>query len=230
MKKFFLFAAAVVAAMCVNAKVIDFTNIVDKTSADAAKATFEAAYDLSNITITGKANSDKTAYYAEVKQTSKTTEWGVTTAKLKSDAQAYFDFKDGNDNKVVAKAWADYMQPNGKAMCLVVANLTAGQKVKLTLKSALSVAALVEGAEVIAEEAWDETEVELTAADTEIRVYSKTADNGDAKWKLVSVEIVEGAQGIEDVLGGEKAVKTVENGQLVIIKNGVKFNALGAKL
>ena len=38
-----------------------------------------------------------------------------------------------------------------------------------------------------------------------------------------------GEQGISNVDAAEKAVKTFENGQLVIIKNGVKYNALGAK-
>ena len=35
---------------------------------------------------------------------------------------------------------------------------------------------------------------------------------------------------IDNTVMGEKAVKTFENGQLVIIKNGVKYNALGAQL
>lgn len=38
------------------------------------------------------------------------------------------------------------------------------------------------------------------------------------------------AQAVENVEAGVKAVKTVKNGQLVIIKNGVEFNAQGAKL
>jgi hypothetical protein len=38
-------------------------------------------------------------------------------------------------------------------------------------------------------------------------------------------------QGVESVAGGSvKAVKTFENGQLVIIKNGVKYNVLGSQL
>ena len=37
-------------------------------------------------------------------------------------------------------------------------------------------------------------------------------------------------QGIEDIFTGGKAVKMFENGQLIIIKNGVKFNALGTRL
>ena len=35
---------------------------------------------------------------------------------------------------------------------------------------------------------------------------------------------------IDNTVLGEKAVKTFENGQLVIIKNGVKYNAMGAQL
>lgn len=36
--------------------------------------------------------------------------------------------------------------------------------------------------------------------------------------------------GLEELSFGPKAVKTIENGQLVIIKNGVRFNAIGSKL
>ena len=39
-----------------------------------------------------------------------------------------------------------------------------------------------------------------------------------------------GGQGVENVFDNAKAVKTFENGQLVIIKNGVKYNALGVEL
>ncbi len=37
-------------------------------------------------------------------------------------------------------------------------------------------------------------------------------------------------QGIEDVVTGVKAVKVIENGQLVIIKNGVRYNVQGAEI
>lgn len=230
MKKFFLFAAAI-AALSVNAKTITFAGIIDKTDAESAKSTFEAAYDVTNITVAGKANSSGTAYCAEVTQTAKTEAWGVTTAKLKSDAQVWFDFKDANDNKVVAKAWNDYMQPNGKSMALVISNLNIGDKVTINLKEALGKKAAVEG--TVEEEAdFTAASITLTAMANEIRVYSKTTDAtpADAKWKLVSVEVPGGDQAIEDVQDAVKAVKFFENGQLVIIKNGVRYNALGAQL
>lgn len=37
-------------------------------------------------------------------------------------------------------------------------------------------------------------------------------------------------QGLDDINTGTKAVKTIENGQLVIIKNGIRYNALGAEI
>jgi hypothetical protein len=51
-----------------------------------------------------------------------------------------------------------------------------------------------------------------------------------AGFRIKFASLNEGSQGVENVLDGEKAVKTFENGQLVIIKNGVKYNALGAQL
>ena len=229
MKKFFLFAAAAVAALTVNAKVVTFSGIVDKTSAETAKSTFEAAFDFTNLTVAGKANSDATAYYAELTQKDATTDWGITTAKLKSDAQVYLDFKDNNANKVVMKYWADYAQPNGKAVCLVISGLNVGDEVTINLKEALGKETQIEGA-TEASNMFASTAIKLTAIANEIRVYSRSVDGkSDAKWKLQSVELG-GSQAVDNVFDNAKAVKTFENGQLVIIKNGVKFNALGAQL
>ena len=229
MKKFFLFAAAVVAAMAVNAKVISFTGLIDKTSAESAVSSFNAAFDATNITVVGTANSGKTAYCAELKQTSATTEWGVTTAKLKSDAQVWFDFKDGNDNKSVAKVWADYIQPNGKAMCAVISSLNVGDKVKVTLKDAPATQPIIEGADVAEPQVGDVVVIELTATANEIRIYSKDADNAKVTWKLQSVEIG-GGQGFDEINAEDRAVKFIHNGQVVIKKGDRFFNALGAEI
>ena len=37
-------------------------------------------------------------------------------------------------------------------------------------------------------------------------------------------------EGVEDIENSVKAAKTIENGQIVILKNGVKFNVLGTQL
>ena len=192
MKKFFLFAAAAIAAVTVNAKVVSFAGIIDKSSADAAKSSCEAACDFENLTAAGLANSGNTAYCAELTQTTGTTEWGITSLKLKSDSQVYFEFKDKNDNKKVAKFWADYFQPSGKAVCLVITGLSNGETVTLNLKEALNKETRIEGATVESSKL-DATDVTLTAAANEIRVYStNVAGDADAKWKIISVAIGEG--------------------------------------
>ena len=72
----------------------------------------------------------------------------------------------------------------------------------------------------------------------EITLAAGSYDAGDVVIKLVSntsnifgvrIDELQGA-GVENVNASVKAVKTFENGQLVIIKNGVKYNALGAQL
>ena len=228
MKKFFLFAAAAIAALSVNAKVISFAGIVDKTDATVAQSSFEAGFETVNIYAKGAANSGGTAYCAEVYQKEGTVSWDSTMMYLPAYDQVYFTFKDATPDKLVAKAWADYIQPNGKAMCLVITGLSAGNKVTLNLKDALNKETLIEGA-TVESDMLNAKAVELTvAADAdEIRVYSKSVDGkSDAKWKLVSVE-VPGAQAINNVDATVKAQKIFENGQLVIIKNGVRYNALG---
>lgn len=229
MKKFFLFATAVLAAMTVNAKVVSFAEIVDNTAADAAKAAFDAGFTYTNISTVGVANSAGDAYLVEIKQVDATAEWGVTTLNLKDEDQVYFEFKDSNAGKLVMKAYKEYVQPNGKAACLVINNLNVGDVVKITLKKALSKEAMIEGA-TVTKHNFDADVVELTAAASEIRVYSKSeSGSADAKWQIVSVEVPD-ATAVENVNADVKSVKTIENGQLVIIKNGVKYNALGAEI
>ena len=235
MKKIFFFAAAALAALSVNAKVVTFAEIVDNTSADLAKSSFEAAYNMTNLTVKGVANSDGTAYYASITQTSKTTDWTTTTLKLKADEQVYFVFKDNNDNKKVIKSYNDYIQPEGKAVCLVISGLKAGDKIKLNLKQALNKEAKIEGATVSTDNLTSAS-VELQSIGSEIRVYSQsvTTDSEgkttDAKWQLISVEVPGGSQGINDVNANAKAEKFFRDGQLIIRKNGVEYNALGVQL
>lgn len=50
---------------------------------------------------------------------------------------------------------------------------------------------------------------------------------GDAEIKNGTVTL---AEAIDNIFSGEKAIKRIENGQVVIIRNGVRFNALGAQI
>ena len=90
---------------------------------------------------------------------------------------------------------------------------------------------MIEGATVTMDK-FESAVVELEAAAEEIRIYSKNeAGSADAKWQVASVEVPDGGESaVDNVNAAVKSVKRIENGQLVIIKNGVKFNALGAEI
>lgn len=236
MKKIFLFAAAALAALSVNAKVISFGGIVDNKSEEGAKSGVENAFNLTNITVGAAQNSDQTAWYAEIYQKDATSaeQTDVTTMVLKEDDQVYFTFQDASANKLVAKVYAEYIQANGKAMCMIITGLNAGDKVKINLKKALNKKTYIEGA-TVSDDMFNATTIELEATGSEIRVYSRDRaanekEGPDAKWQLVSVEVPDGSQGIGELSTGKKAIKRFENGQLIIIKNGVKYNAIGVKL
>ena len=228
MKKFFLFAAAAVAALTVNAKVVTFANIVDKTSAETAKSSFDAGFEGENIVSDGVANSQGTAYAARIKQVKGTSKYDSTFIYVKGERQVYLTFKDASNNKEIGKTWNEYFQPNSKTVCLVVKDLVAGDKVRITLKKALDAPAILEGVDGV--ESIEAAVNDLTATGSEIRLYSKDADNNKAAWQLISVSINESTEGVDNIFSGEKAEKFFRDGQLIIRRNGVEFNALGVQL
>lgn len=83
------------------------------------------------------------------------------------------------------------------------------------------------------------TEVDIPVG-TKVQVignlYHYYKEAKDDKPEIDIVEISEGKavivkeEAIENVAGDNKAVKTIENGQVVIIRNGVRYNALGAEV
>ena len=75
----------------------------------------------------------------------------------------------------------------------------------------------------------DELRTKLAEASKWMIQFNKEAGNPFNVTDIVLV-MEEEAQGIENTAIEGKAVKFFENGQLVIIKNGVKYNALGAQL
>jgi hypothetical protein len=51
----------------------------------------------------------------------------------------------------------------------------------------------------------------------------------DGGYRIKAIQVGE-LQGVENTMVSEKAIKVFENGQLVIIKNGVRYNAIGVQL
>lgn len=64
--------------------------------------------------------------------------------------------------------------------------------------------------------------------------YYKAATDDKPEIDLVEISngkaIVVAEQGIDQITSSEKALKLIEAGQVVIIRNGVRYNALGAKI
>ena len=149
-----------------------------------------------------------------------------------------------------AKAFTIYpgkcYEYGGKNGVLVIRNTTAGASIKLTVAAKGSTAANFEdenavypknayavsddltlpakGSEGADEQGyvWKVLEFESLGGDVEIKEFA-------GGYRINKIE-VGGASGVENVNAAVKAVKSFENGQLVIIKNGVKYNALGATL
>ena len=243
MKKFFLFVAAIAAAMTINADPVvvnlaDVANYIDFQALSVSDAnmtshtvTSTAPYELANGTkLVGFLKSDETeaANTWNVKETYNTTmptpTWeGVDSLTVGTMFRAASGttielgaFETKAEGKLVV-----YYQPNGdseRGVEIYVYN----EKVEGT--NLTGSGAKIDGIR--------------PAYAGEITLAAGSYDAGDVVIKLVvntsnifgvRIDQIPGA-GVDNVQTGVKAVKTFENGQLVIIKNGVRYNALGVKL
>ncbi|MCQ2335412.1 MAG: hypothetical protein MJZ89_06205 [Paludibacteraceae bacterium] len=162
--------------------------VVDGTDAVTAVSSFSEAFALTNATVAGQATSDALSYYAEITQTAASNAWGQTKITSTSCSNIWLEAKDGNANKVIYKAYADYIQPNGSGACLFVSDLAAGDTVKVTLKEALA-GVTVEGAtESLVSMVVGENDFIMAAGQTTFKMYSKTGST-TTKWKLQTVAI-----------------------------------------
>ncbi|MBQ6978587.1 MAG: hypothetical protein IJQ18_08140 [Paludibacteraceae bacterium] len=235
MKKIFLFAAAAIAALTVNAKVIDLTAVAT-TIADwtpGAQATLNA----------GESDEAKGKYVYDIAGGE---EANVTTTT--ADADLEFQTK---NTKAKTKAFAIYpgkcFEFGGKNGVLVIKNTKLGDAIKLTvaakgstaanfadataafpknayaLSTDLTLPAKQAGAEGADEQGyiWKVLEFESLGGDVEIKEF-------DGGYRISQIQ-VGGTQGIDNV-EAVKAEKFYRDGQLIIRKNGVEYNALGTKL
>jgi len=231
MKKFFLFAAAAVAAMTINAQVYDLNEmnfaqsdltVVNGTITDnASKSYFEVKNNegetvelsiaqLPGIKFTYKNSAVKTAFKV----------YYITESNAKGKIQM-----DGNQRDVVFSN-----VPVGATIVLYVNSKgsTGAQFIDSDKGTAFTGAVAVNpsaaGIGTALPGKDNETDmypIELTAIANEV-VVRETAGG----YILHKIQIL-GSQDIENTNAEVKTIKRYENGQLVIIKNGVKYNALG---
>ncbi len=236
MKKFFLFAAAAVAAMTVNAVVYDLS-------------TFNFAQ--ADLTVTNGSITDNTSKsYFEVKNTAgETVE--MTVAQIPNVKFTYKNSAQKTAFKVYynaeGKEGNGKIQMDGNQRDVVISNVNVGDKIILFVNSkgdtgaqfadgdkgtaftgCVAVDASAAGIATALPGKSNETDmyaIEVQAIASEVIIRETVGG-----YVLHKIQIGAGSQGIEDVNADVKAVKFFENGQLVILKNGVRYNALGAAL
>lgn len=242
MKKFFFFAAAALAAMTINAQTVvtlnEVANYIDFQALSVSDAAMTAhtvtstdPYELANGSkLVGFAKSDgsEAANTWNIKESYNTTmptpEWaGVDSLK----AGTMFRAASGTTIELgafTAKAEGKlvvYYQPNGDS--------ERGVEVYVYGE-------LVEGSNLTGSGA--KIDGIRPAYAGEITLAAGSYDAGDVVIKLVTntsnifgVRIDQlQSEGVENVTENAKAVKFFENGQLIILKNGVRYNALGVQL
>ena len=242
MKKIFLFAAAAVAAMTINAQTvvvlnevanyIDFQALsVSDPAMTSSVVTSTAPYELANGSkLVGfqKSDGSEAENKWNVKESYNTTmptpNWqNVDSLKAGTMFRAASGttielgaFKTSAEGKLVV-----YYQPNGDSERGVEVYVY-GESV--TGKDLTGSGVKIDGIR--------------PAYAGEITLAAGSYDAGDVVIKLVvntsnifgvRIENLQ-AQGVDNIETGAKAVKFFENGQLVILKNGVRYNALGVAL
>lgn len=223
MKKIFSFAVALFATIAVSAQTYDLSTM-NITEAD--------------ITVT---NGTKTAdsKYVVVKNTAGETV-NMTIAQLPNIVFAYKN----SEEKTAYKVYPNKIQADGNQRDIIFNNVTPGTTITLTVGSKGSTgAAFVDGDKGTAftgcifqsgtttfepKVSGQETEyADLTVMATGTTVTIRETAGGYVLTKVV----IGGSTGsaLEDAtVEAEKAQKVIENGVIYIIKNGVKYNVLGA--
>ena len=245
MKKIFLFAAAVVAAMTINAQeptvvvLSDVANYIDfqalsVSDPDMVKATVTsvAPYELANgsklVGFLKSSENTETANSWNTKDSYNTTmptpTWeGVDSLKVGTM------FRAGSGTTIELGAFTTsaagklvvYYQPNGDSErgveISVYGEPVAGSNLTGVGNKINNIRPAYAGEIELAAGSYD-------AGDVVIKLITNTSNIFGVRIEKLQ------AQGVDNIETGAKAVKFFENGQLIILKNGVRYNALGAKL
>lgn len=222
MKKIFSFAVALFATIAVSAQTYDLTTM-NITEAD--------------LTVTdGTVTAD--SKYLVVKNNAEAT----VTMTVKQLPDMVFSYKNSAE-KTAFKVYPNKIQMDGNQRDITFNNVAPGTLITLTVGSKGSTGAtFVDGDKGTAFTGCVfhagttnfEPKVsgeETVYADLTVMATASTVTIRETAGGYVLTKVVIGGNGsaLEDaVVEGEKAQKVIENGVIYIIKNGVKYNVLGA--
>lgn len=222
MKKLFSLASALVVALAMNAQTYDFATL-----------TFaESDFNLTNGTVTF---DDAKGYY-NIKNVAGET----VVMTLAQIPNVEFSYKNSTEKDAFRVKSENYVQMNGDQRDLTIKNVAVGTMITLSVASKGSTAnsfadsetkgtgltgcVLVSGNLTQPAKADAMVFEEITVQAIAPTVIIRTTAGGYCLNKLV----IGTESAVENVnADAVKARKVMENGQLYIIKNGVKYNALG---
>lgn len=229
MKKFFFFAAALVAAVTINAETYDFATYATEADWVVTSATKNAA----------ESTADKLVYDiaggVEAVVSPKGAENIQFTIKNGSDKKKAFNinlgnsFEFGGKNGIIKLSGVQVgasiklvVAAKGSSTAADFAATNAYPKGAIAVSTDLTCPAKGSGAEGADEKGyvWKTLEYQATSSNVEIKEFS-------GGYRISSLTIG-GETAIDNTAVEAKATKYMENGALVIVKNGVKYNALGA--
>lgn len=223
MKKIFFFAAALVAAATINAQTYDFADINFAES------------DLTVTNGTVALNADK----YEVKNNAGET----VTLTIAQIPNVTFSYKNTQEKTAFKAVPGKYIQMDGDQRDITFSGLTAGTQITLTVASKGGTANSFEDSDTKGaglngciwvsgnkKQAAKESGNPLAFEDVTVQAIQSTVTIRCTAGGYCLSKIVIGGGNAIDNANAEavKAVKYMENGQLIIEKNGVKYNALGA--
>lgn len=216
MKKLFFFAVAMCAAMALNAETYNFGGITaDQITTDGTIGT----YVMDGETIPSVSQP------ADV-------DINCTISTLPNLVINYTQ-STGKSKDNILKFAADYMQTDGKNVILTFSNVAVGSNVELLVSAkggTASVFTAFEGCVSATGGDYKVTKKE-TLAEYETITFMATASTVRIKeteggYRIISAK-VGGAEAVENAFVTPKAIKMMVDGQMIIVRDGVKFNALG---
>ena len=222
MRKIFFLAAAMLAAVTVSAQRIEFTEVI--TTGDFGTGRTFSNGDV-ELTIDNR--------YGKMQVDANKTKFGTSTADM---WQSTHRLKTGGMSSVT----------EGKELGMTLYVPSAGV-VKVYARSGSSSATraivlIQDGVEVLNhaftdDEAVLEGDVKIFPIFTSEKVAEGEIDiqfgkvpegeSGNGGMYIYAIEFVSDAQGFQDAMVALKAKKVMENGQMIVVRNGVKYNALG---
>ncbi|MGN0235006.1 MAG: hypothetical protein ACI4BD_01645 [Paludibacteraceae bacterium] len=223
MKKLFFFAAALMAAVTVSAQRIEFTDVI---AADAFGTTKTFTNGDVELTIDNR--------YGKMSVDANKTKFGTSAADM---WQSTNRLKTGGMSSVT----------EGQELGMTLYVPSAGV-VKIYARSGSSSATravvLIQNDVEVLNHAFTDTEAitdgdvkifpvftSEKVAEGEIDIQFGKVPEGESGSNggmyIYAVEFVSDAQGILDASVAPKAKKVMENGQMIIVRDGVKYNALG---